>query len=124
MSIISMDSQSQAKPSSGRPLGSVGARGRRQRLVEAYVAKLGGDVSALQLQDIERAVDLDLLARAARSKALRGEESLGNVTRLEIQASKAVKRLNLPAAGAVAAPVQTVADYWAARSAAPEEAEE
>ena len=71
----------------------------RQQMIADFVAKLGGAdaISALQLRDVERAADLEMLCTTARAAALRGEESLGNVTRLEIQASKAVRRLNLPA---------------------------
>jgi hypothetical protein len=70
---------------------------RRQRMIADYVGRLGGDVSEIQRRNVERVVDLELLAAMARAAALRGEESLGNVTRLEIQASKAVRMLGLPA---------------------------
>jgi hypothetical protein len=110
-----------ARPGAGRPFGS---QSPRNRMIAAYCAALGTNVTEIVRRNVERVVDLELLAAAARAAALRGEESIGNVTRLEIQASKAVRMLNLPEPGAAVAPVQTVADYWAARGAAPEEAEE
>jgi hypothetical protein len=87
----------------------------RKELIDDFVAKLGGSdrVTTIQLRDVERAADLEMLSATARAAALRGEESLGNVTRLEIQAAKAVRRLNLPAPKAAAAPVQTLADLIA-----------
>jgi hypothetical protein len=96
----------------------------RQRMVAEYIQALGGDVSEIVRRNVERVVDLEMLAATARAAALRGEVAIGNVTRLEIQASKAVRMLGLPAPGSAAAPVPTVQDYWAGRHAAPEEAEE
>jgi hypothetical protein len=93
-------------------------------MIAAYLQALGGDVSEIQRRNVERAVDLELLASAARAAALRGEEAIGNVTRLEIQASKAVRMLNLPVPSAAAATVPTVQDYWAGKAAEPEEAKE
>lgn len=112
-----MNAQSQSAPAPGRPVGSLGARGRRRQMVAAYVEALGGEVSEIQRRNVERAVDLELLAAAARAAALRGEEAIGNVTRLEIQASKAVRLLGLPAPGAAAAPVMGLHDIVARRAA-------
>jgi hypothetical protein len=89
----------------------------RQRMVAAYIEALGGEVSEIQRRNIIRAVDLELLAAAARAAALRGEVAIGNVTRLEIQASKAVRMLGIPAPGKAAPAVPTVIDYWASRQA-------
>jgi hypothetical protein len=104
-----------AKNVGGRPIGALGTRGRRWRLIAGFTEALGGSdrITALQLEDIHRAADLVALAAAARAAALVGKESLGNVTRLEIQASKAVRRLNLPSPGNSAAPVRTFAELVA-----------
>ena len=90
---------------------------RRRQLVAAYVAALGGSasVTAIQTQDIERTVDLVLLARAARAKLSAGEASVNDVVKLENAADRAVRRLKLPASG-TAAPVQTLQDYLAQRA--------
>lgn len=86
---------------------------RRQQLTEGYIAALGGVVNAMQLEDVERAVDLVMLARGMRAKALRGEAKVRELSQLEVAADKAVRRLNLPAPNA--APVRTLlADYLAA----------
>jgi hypothetical protein len=78
----------------------------RQRMVAAYTAALGGPdrITEIQRQNIMRAADLEMLASQARRAAARGEVSIGDVTRLEIQAHKAIRALNLPAPGAAAAP--------------------
>jgi hypothetical protein len=104
-----MDSQSQAKPAlaqpapeqRGRPLGSVGARGRRQQLVAAYAEALGGKgrLTAIQAQNITRAVDLAMLAQTARADLLAGKTTINDVVKLEGAADRAVRRLNLPAPG-------------------------
>jgi hypothetical protein len=72
---------------------------RRQQLVDGYVAALGGHarVTAIQAQDIERAVDMTLLALDMRARALRGDKvAITDLTRLEGAADRAVRRLNLP----------------------------
>jgi hypothetical protein len=94
----------------------------RQRMVAAYVQALGGSdrVSEIVRRDVVRAVDLEILAATARAAALLGKESLGTAMRVEIQASKAIRRLNLPAPRSKsslrygrAEPVETLADYFA-----------
>jgi hypothetical protein len=77
-------------------------RKRRKALIDGYVHALGGHVSALQRRDVERAADLIMLAEATRAKALRGEVvRIEALTRLEITADKAIRRLNLPVPSAV-----------------------
>ena len=121
-----MDAQSQSAPNRnvGRPLGAVGARGRRQQLVKAYVDALGGadHVSQIQMAEVMRVVDMTLLAQGMRTKALRGEAiDIGDLTRLEGAVSRVIRSLNLPPPGA--APVQTFADYLAGQHAADNEGE-
>lgn len=95
---------------------------RRRQLVAAYVSALGGSASVtpIQMQDIERAVDLVLLARTARAELSAGKTTINAVVKLENAADRAVRRLNLPASGA-AAPVQTLQDYLARRAERAEE---
>jgi DNA-binding helix-hairpin-helix protein with protein kinase domain len=98
---------------------------RRKQLVDGYTAALGGSsrITAIQLRDIERAVDMTMLAEAARAKALRGDKvAITDLVRLEGAADRAVRRLNLPASHA-GPPVQTLAEYLASRHAASDEAE-
>jgi hypothetical protein len=115
-----MDSQSQS--ASGRPLGSLGARGRRQQLVAAYVEALGGKarVTAIVMQNVTRAVDLIMLANTARADLAAGKTTINDVVKLEGAADRAVRRLNLPAPGpskvskyGKAEPVPTLQDYFA-----------
>jgi hypothetical protein len=102
-----MDSQSQAKPTStapsGRPVGSLGARGRRQQLVAAYIEALGGKgrVTAIQLQDITRAVDLVTLASKARAALAAGNATINDVVKLENAVDRSMRRLGIKP-GAVA----------------------
>jgi len=51
-----MNAQSQAPEQRGRPVGSLGVRGRRRQLVAEYIAALGGGarVGPIVMQDIER----------------------------------------------------------------------
>jgi hypothetical protein len=114
-----MNTQSESVPEQrGRPLGSVGARGRRQQLVRAYVEALGGAdrVSAIQMENIHRAVDLTLLARDMRAAVSKGTAKVADLTRLEGASDRAVRRLGLPPPGA--APVPTLAEYLAQRTEA------
>jgi hypothetical protein len=94
----------QSAPAPGRPVGSLGARGRRQQLVAAYVEALGGKarMTAIQAQDVERAVDLVLLAREMRASVRQGAAKISDLTRLEGAADRAVRRLNLPPSGSAA----------------------
>ncbi len=89
---------------------------RRRELIDGYIAALGGAdrVNAIQLQDIERAVDLVLLARDMRASVRQGGAAkVSDLTRLEGAADRAVRRLCLPVPGR-AAPVQTLLDYLGA----------
>jgi hypothetical protein len=81
------------------------ANTRRKQLVDGYVAALGGleRVGALVRVEIERCVDMTLLAEGMRAKALRGEAvDIGDLTRLEGAVSRIIRSLNLPAPGAAA----------------------
>jgi hypothetical protein len=84
---------------------------QRQEMVAAYVSVLGGKahVGPIVMQDIERAVDLVLLARDMRAAVRQGTAKVSDLTRMESTADRAVRRLGLPAAGA-AVPVQTLHD--------------
>lgn len=112
-----MNAQSQSAPAPGRPVGSLGARGRRRQMVAAYVEALGGKarVTAIQMEDVERAVDLVLLARDMRAAVRQGSAKVSDLTRLEGASDRAIRRLGIKP-GAAAAPVPTLADYLAGRS--------
>jgi hypothetical protein len=90
-------------------------------LVAAYIEALGGKarVSPIQLQDIERVVDLILAARTARADLLAGKVTITNVVKLENAVGRALLRLSLPEPNA-AAPTPSLADYLASRSSAPD----
>ena len=92
-----MNAQSQSAPAPGRPLGSVGARGRRQQLVAAYIQALGGAdrVNPIVLADIERAVDLVMLARDMRAAVRQGTAKVSDLTRLEGASDRAIRRLGI-----------------------------
>jgi hypothetical protein len=94
--------------------------GRRRRdLIDGYAAAMGGmgRVSAAQMVDIARAADLVIIAEQARGKALRGAEvDLGDLTRLEGAADRAVRRLGIKP-GANAPKPMSLADYLAAKQA-------
>jgi hypothetical protein len=109
-----MNTQPQSAP--GRPLGSVGARGRRQQLVAAYVEALGGKahVTAIQLQDVTRVVDLTELASRQRAELAAGRAKIADVVKLEGTLARALKRLNLPPKAA--APVPSLDEYLAQRT--------
>ena len=100
----------QPAPAPGRPVGSLGARGRRRQLVSAYVAALGGKarLTEIQTQDVERAVDLIEMARSMRAAVRAGTAKVSDLTRLEGAADRAVRRLNLPAPNAA---VPTLSQY-------------
>jgi hypothetical protein len=72
---------------------------RRRDLIMTYADALGGadKVSAATVNDIVRAVDLVIIAEQARAKALRGDKGvdLGDLTRLEGAADRAVRRLGI-----------------------------
>jgi hypothetical protein len=91
---------------------------RRQALVDGYVARLGGSdrVTALVRAEIERVVDMWLLAEGTRRRALRGEViDIGDMIRLEGAVSRVIRSLNLPAPGATA-PVMDLHDHAAKRA--------
>ena len=95
---------------------------RRRELIDGYVQALGGAdrVSAIQMEDVHRCVDLVMLALDTRARALRGDKvAITDLVRLEGAADRAVPRLNLPAPNA-AAPVPTLQDYLASRYPATE----
>jgi hypothetical protein len=127
-----MNAQSEPAPNrGGRPLGSLGARGRRQKMIADLVAKLGGNVGPLVMADIVRYVDLDALAGKARAALAAGNATVDDVARLEGVADRAFRRLNLPEPGPSKVsrygrpePVPTLQDYWAGKHAAQEEPEE
>jgi hypothetical protein len=100
----------------GRP---PGLNRRRKELTQRFIEALGGPhrVTPLQRVEIERAASLTILAQEMRSRALRGEAiEVSDLTRLEGTADRAVRRLNLPASGAVA-PVMSLHDHVARRAA-------
>lgn len=113
---MSAQPQSANRNLGGRP---PGINRRRKDLVASFVQALGGParVTPLQLVEIERAASLTLLAQEMRSRALRGEAiEITDLTRLEGTADRAVRRLNIPASGAVA-PVMNLHDHVARRAA-------
>ncbi len=93
--MMSAQTQSVNRNLGGRP---PGINRRRQELIAAYAAQLGGvdSVTPLQMSDIERAAGLTLLAQEMRAKALRGEQiAITDLTRLEGAADRAVRRLGI-----------------------------
>jgi hypothetical protein len=102
------------RPGAGRPVGSKTQTARmvmREQLVAAYVEALGGTdrVGPIVMQDVERAVDLVLLAREMRAAVRQGTAKISDLTRLEGAADRAVRRLNLKPGAAAAAPAD---DAW------------
>lgn len=95
---------------------------RRKQLVDGYVQALGGSdrVSAITMADVESTVDLMLLARKARADLLKGVGSIDKTVKVENAAGRALKRLNLPAPGAAAAPSHEWQNFLASQHAAPE----
>jgi hypothetical protein len=93
------------------------SHGRRRRdLILTYADALGGadKVSAAAMNDIVRAVDLVVIAERARAAALRGEiVDLGDLTRLEGAADRAVRRLGIKPGGNEPAP--NLAEYLASK---------
>jgi hypothetical protein len=79
-------------------------------------------VSAIVMADIERVVDLMLLAKKARADLLKGLGSIDKTVKIENAATRALQRLNLPAPGS-AAPVMSLLDHAARRANESEEAE-
>jgi hypothetical protein len=117
MSAQSQSANGGVRPGAGRPVGS---RSRRRQLVDHYVQALGGGarVGAIQRMDVERAVDLILLAKTARAELAAGKTTINNVVKLENSADRAVRRLNLSPPDA--APTQSLAAYLASKQAAAE----
>jgi hypothetical protein len=96
-------------------------RKRRKALIDGYVHALGGieRVNALQRVEIDRCVDMTLLAEAMRGRALRGEAiDIGDLTRLEGAVSRVIRSLNLPAPGTAAPPAQAWQDFLASHQPA------
>jgi hypothetical protein len=82
------------------------AAARKPALIDDCVQRLGGRdcVTALQMQDVERYVDLELIAGETREACRLGKARIEDVARIEIATDKARRRLNLPAPGRAAAP--------------------
>jgi hypothetical protein len=101
------------------------AAARRPQLIAAYVDALGGAdrINPIQMTDIERCVDLILLARDMRAAVRHGTAKVADLTRLEGAADRAVRRLNLPAPGS-GARVMTLDDHIAANYATTQDEEE
>jgi hypothetical protein len=78
----------------------------RKDLIDSYIAALGGPdrVTAIQVQDAERAADMTALALNMRRRALRGDATvkIADLTRLEGASDRARRRLNLPPPNAAA----------------------
>jgi hypothetical protein len=91
------------------------AAARKPALIEAYVQALGGPgrVTALQMADIERAIDLATIASETREAVRLGKARLEDMARIEVAADKARRRLNLPAPGKAAPEQRTLQDYLA-----------
>jgi hypothetical protein len=87
----------------------------RKELVDSYFAALGGSATPIMMQDIERAVDLVMLARTKRAELAAGKTTVNDVVKLENAASRAVRALRMPANAA--APVPSIHDYIAANYA-------
>jgi hypothetical protein len=76
-----------------------------------YSDALGGPdkVSAATMNDIVRAVDLVVTAERARADALRGKDvDLGDLTRLEGAADRAVRRPGIKPGAATPKPISPV----------------
>jgi hypothetical protein len=100
------------------------SHGRRRRdLILTYTDALGGadKVSVATMNDIVRAVDLVVIAERARADALRGKDvDLGDLTRLEGAADRAVRRLGIKP-GSNAPKPMSILEYAAEKAAsAPE----
>jgi hypothetical protein len=78
---------------------------RKPEMIDAYVQALGGSVTSIQMTDIERAVDLILMAEELRASVRLGTAKVADLTRLEGASDRATRRLNLPPSGAAAAPM-------------------
>ena len=99
---------------------------RRRELIDGYVAALGGAdrVNAIQMVEIERVVDMSLLAEAMRARALRGEAiDIGELVRLEGAVSRVIRSLNLPPPGAAPVPISTPEPTPTATAASASEAD-
>jgi hypothetical protein len=110
------------KPSKGGVLdGRTLVARRRRELIDIYADALGGPagLSAGQLIDIRKAAELTALAEAARGKAMRegltDAAEMSAMVRLESTAARAVRALNITAAGA--SKPRSLADHIAARAA-------
>jgi hypothetical protein len=90
---------------------------RKPQLIAAFVQALGGRdrIGPLVMLDIERAVDLTLIAAEQRAAVRLGTAKLADLTRLEGAADRAIRRLGLPPPGS-AAPVMDLHDHAAKRA--------
>jgi hypothetical protein len=89
----------------------------RAQLVADFVEKLGGRVSLIQRQDVERVVDMLMLAKTARADLAAGKATINDVVKLENAADRAIRRLGLPPPGR-AAPAMGLHDIVAKHTAA------
>jgi hypothetical protein len=95
--------KSRPAPAFRKPNQTRAARQRKEMIAD-FVAALGGvdRVSPIVMTDIERAVDMTMLALDMRRRALRGDKvAITDLTRLEGAADRAVRRLRLPATRAI-----------------------
>jgi hypothetical protein len=97
------------RPSQGGILDGRTRRARRRReLIAAYSSALGGPAALTEGQriDIRKAAELVALAEDCRALAMQegpgGAYAISAMVRLESAADRAIRRLGLPAAGAVA----------------------
>jgi hypothetical protein len=90
---------------------------RKPAMIAAYVEALGGNVTEIQKADIERAVDLTLIAAEMRTAVRLGTAKVSQLTTLEGHADRARRRLNLPGDDpGSAAPVMDLHDHAARRA--------
>jgi hypothetical protein len=92
------------------------AAARKPQMIQAYVDALGGNVTEIQRADIERAIDLTLIASELRTAVRLGTAKVSQLTTLEGHADRARRRLGLPEPGN-AAPVMGLHDIVARRAA-------
>lgn len=100
--------------------GRSGSGRRRRDLIEAFADALGGAtaLSEVQMIDVRRAAELVAVAEEARAAALKqggAAVDLHELVKLEGAADRAVRRLNIKAAGKPPAP--SLPEYLARKAA-------
>jgi hypothetical protein len=95
---------------------------RKPQMMQAYIEALGGNVTEIQRADIERAVDLTLIAAEMRAAVRLGTAKVSTLTTLEGHADRARRRLNLPPPDSKPAG-PTLAEYVATNYASTDEPE-